>query len=226
MTTNAVGALHASGQATVHVGNYYSNDVHPYNERNANRFLADLRLTDPRIDKTRIEQTKGGLLRDSYKWILERGDFRRWRDGKDSRLLWIKGDAGKGKTMLLCRIVDELQQSLQGLGAKARARDQLGGMVSKLSRQFRKLSLSPAPLSFFFCQGTDSRLNHATAVLWGLIYLLLLNSRLLSSPSKRGIIMPVGVFSMAQTRSTLCHKLYPGCSAIAARRDVTWLSTH
>ncbi|KAK4154419.1 hypothetical protein C8A00DRAFT_32767 [Chaetomidium leptoderma] len=174
MTTNTVGALHASEQAKVHVGNYYSNDVHIYNEPNANRCLADLRLTDPRVDKTRIEQTKDGLLRDSYKWILRHGDFRRWRDGKDSRMLWIKGDAGKGKTMLLCGIVDELQQSSQGLGTKARAGDQPDSMVNKLSRQFKKLSLSRAPLSFFFCQGTDSRLNHATAVLRGLIYLLLL----------------------------------------------------
>jgi len=50
-------------------------------------------LTDPRDDKARIEQTKGGLLKDSYKWILDDRDFRRWRDDEHSRLLWIKGDA-------------------------------------------------------------------------------------------------------------------------------------
>ena len=55
--------------------------------------LRDLRLTDPRDDKARIEQTKGGLLKDSYKWILDDRDFRRWRDDEHSRLLWIKGDA-------------------------------------------------------------------------------------------------------------------------------------
>jgi hypothetical protein len=37
-------------------------------------------LTDPRDDKARIEQTKGGLLKDSYKWILDHPDFRQWRD--------------------------------------------------------------------------------------------------------------------------------------------------
>ncbi|GFP54353.1 vegetative incompatibility protein HET-E-1 [Trichoderma asperellum] len=76
--------------------------------------LTDLRLTEPRDDKTRIQQTKGGLL----------------------RLLWIKGDPGKGKTMLICGIIDELDKS-------------------KPSTEL---------LSFFFCQATDSRLNHATAV--------------------------------------------------------------
>ena len=106
--------------------------------------LRHLHLTDPRDDKTRIEQTKGGLLQDSYRWILENADFRQWRDDQQSRLLWIKGDPGKGKTMLLCGIVDELEKSAAETGL----------------------------LSYFFCQGTDSRINNATAVLRGLLYLL------------------------------------------------------
>ncbi|KAH6883939.1 hypothetical protein B0T10DRAFT_518470 [Thelonectria olida] len=149
-TMNSVRDLRADGPSRVHVGNNYT-EVHSYNEPNRNRCLADLRLSDPRDDKTRIEQTKGGLLKDSYKWILDHEDFRRWRDDRESRLLWIKGDAGKGKTMLMCGIIDELSQ-------------------------YRKLSLSPThsrPVSFFFCQGTDSRLNRAAAVLRGLMYVLL-----------------------------------------------------
>lgn len=104
--------------------------------------LRDLRLTDPRDDKERIENTKGGLLRDSYKWILENHDFQRWRNDNQNQLLWIRGDPGKGKTMLLCGILDELKK------------------------------LSTANISYFFCQATDSRINTATAVLRGLIYLL------------------------------------------------------
>ena len=105
----------------------------------------DLRVTDPRDDKTRIEQTKGGLFKDSYCWILKNADFQRWRHGDDqeSRLLWIKGDPGKGKTMLLCGIIDELKSATED-----------------------------SVLSYFFCQGTDSRINNAVAVLRGLIYLL------------------------------------------------------
>ncbi|PYH89489.1 hypothetical protein BO71DRAFT_422970 [Aspergillus ellipticus CBS 707.79] len=41
----------------------------------------------PKFDKKRIEEEKGGLLHD-------------WRDTETSQLLWIKGDPGKGKTML------------------------------------------------------------------------------------------------------------------------------
>jgi hypothetical protein len=107
------------------------------------RCLADLRCTDPRHDKTRIEQTKGGLLADSYRWVLDNADFRQWRDDGQSRLLWIKGDPGKGKTMLLCGIINELESTCNS-----------------------------SLLSFFFCQATDASINNATAVLRGLIYLL------------------------------------------------------
>src|SRR5256714_10373098 len=103
-----------------------------------------LRLTDPRDDKMRIEGTKGGLLEGCYHWILENSDFQQWRNNQQSQLLWIKGDPGKGKTMMLCGIVNELKMSMA------------------------KTDL----LSYFFCQATDFRINNATAVLRGLVYLL------------------------------------------------------
>ena len=37
--------------------------------------LQDLQATDPREDMKRIEQDKGGLLRDSYYWILNHSTF-------------------------------------------------------------------------------------------------------------------------------------------------------
>jgi hypothetical protein len=106
--------------------------------------IQDLRLTDPQDDKKRIEDIKGGLLEDSYRWILENSDFQQWHSAQESRILWIKGDPGKGKTMLLCGIINELNKSM--------ARTAL--------------------LSYFFCQAADSQVNNATAVLRGLIYLL------------------------------------------------------
>ncbi|KAF2678922.1 HET-domain-containing protein [Lentithecium fluviatile CBS 122367] len=109
-----------------------------------NECVRDLRLTDPRDDKRRIEDAKGGLLKDSYRWILYNSDFRQWRTNPQSRLLWIKGDPGKGKTMLLCGIANELETS-----------------IAKTDH-----------LSYFFCQATDSRINNATLVLRGLLYLL------------------------------------------------------
>ncbi|KAG4437290.1 hypothetical protein IFR05_007228 [Cadophora sp. M221] len=111
--------------------------------------LKDLRITDPRDDKRRIEETKGGLLSDSYHWILENSEFRRWHDNKQSELLWIRGDPGKGKTMLLCGIIDKLKETASAASASG-----------------------TCLLSYFFCQATDDRINSATAVLRGLIYLL------------------------------------------------------
>jgi hypothetical protein len=109
------------------------------------RCIQDIRSTDPRDDKKRIEDTKGGLLKDSYRWVLDNASFQQWHSDPQSQLLWIKGDPGKGKTMLLCGIIDELQKT-----AAARA----------------------ARVSYFFCQATDSRINSAAAVLRGLLYLL------------------------------------------------------
>ncbi|KJZ69826.1 hypothetical protein HIM_10779 [Hirsutella minnesotensis 3608] len=102
--------------------------------------LKDLYETDPSYDKKRIEETKGGLLKDSYRWILDHTDFRRFCNDPESRLLWIKGDPGKGKTMLLCGIIDEMEKE------------------------------STNRLAYFFCQATETRLSNATAVLRGLIY--------------------------------------------------------
>ena len=104
-------------------------------------------MTDPRDDKKRIEASKDHLLKASYAWILDDEAFLDWRDNHDKRLLWIKGDPGKGKTMMMIGLIDELKKKLRtkpGLHA----------------------------LSYFFCQSTDNRLNNAVSVLRGIIYLL------------------------------------------------------
>ncbi|KAI3337073.1 hypothetical protein HD806DRAFT_26405 [Xylariaceae sp. AK1471] len=112
-----------------------------------------LRVVDPQHDMMRIENSKDELLDDAYKWILRTPEytaFTTWEGGGPDcpphRLLWIKGHAGTGKTMLMIGIIREL--SLQ------------------------PVALTPA-LSFFFCQSTDTTLNNATAVLRSLIWLLL-----------------------------------------------------
>lgn len=108
--------------------------------------IRDLRLTDPSADKKRIEQTKGGLLHHAYSWILENPGYQQWRSN-ESRMLWIKGDPGKGKTMLLCGIIDELDQ--------------------------QSIHSGTACAAYFFCQATDHQLNNAAAVLRGLIFMLI-----------------------------------------------------
>ncbi|ORY55255.1 NACHT domain-containing protein [Pseudomassariella vexata] len=118
--------------------------------------LADLRSTDPRHDKSRIQNAKGYLLKESYCWILDHADFQKWRHDPNHRLLWIKGDPSKGKTMLLCGIVEEMEKELES-------------------------NTDAGVLSFFFCQATDLRINNATAVLRGLIYMLVTQKQSLIS---------------------------------------------
>jgi hypothetical protein len=80
--------------------------------RKREKCLRDLHSTDPRNDKQRIEDTKGGLLADSYRWVLDNTVFQQWQQNPSSQLLWVKGDPGKGKTMLLCGTINELQSSM------------------------------------------------------------------------------------------------------------------
>lgn len=109
--------------------------------------LRDLRVVDPEDDMKRIENRKDKLLEDAYKWILdtkEYAEFTNWSDKKPC-LLWIKGPAGTGKTMLLI------------------------GVLRQLSRQ---LSLNTPGLSYSFCQA-GTMLDKATANLQSLVWMLL-----------------------------------------------------
>jgi hypothetical protein len=115
--------------------------------------LRDLSVVDPQSDMETIERKKDKLLDGAYKWILDRKEyikFTNWSDGESHsspcRLLWIKGYAGTGKTMLLIGIIRELSD---------------------------QPSILAPSLSYFFCQGAGEKtLSSATAVLRSLIWLL------------------------------------------------------
>ncbi|KAJ4864454.1 WD domain, g-beta repeat domain-containing protein [Trichoderma breve] len=97
----------------------------------------DLRVVDPRDDMKKIENKKDTLLPEAYEWVLG--------TEHSCQLLWIKGHAGTGKTMLLMGIIRSLEKQ----------------------QDFR------APgISCFFCQGTDVTLNSATAALRSLVWML------------------------------------------------------
>ena len=118
--------------------------------------MRDLSITDPRLDKKRIEDIQGGLLDGVSNWLYKTSEFQRWRNkqwrnDENSRLLWIQGSVGQGKTMLLCDIINELQKT------------------------------STKIVSYFFCNGTDSRADSATAVLRGLIYMMIIQQPVLAS---------------------------------------------
>jgi hypothetical protein len=116
--------------------------------------LRDLFVVDPQDDMETIEKKKDKLLDNAYKWILDTKEylaFTNWSNDESSlppcRLLWVKGHAGTGKTMLLI------------------------GVIRQLSDQAAMLSPN---VSHFFCQGIDDKThNSATAILRTLIWMLL-----------------------------------------------------
>ncbi|KAL3449638.1 hypothetical protein BJX65DRAFT_294642 [Aspergillus insuetus] len=112
-----------------------------------NACLRDLLVADPETERRRIEATKGGLLDDSFRWVLGNAEFQKWRSNHQSQLLWIKGDPGKGKTMLMIGIIKELVQQIQ--------------------------SQSSQSIAYFLCQATDPKLSNATSILRSLIYMLI-----------------------------------------------------
>jgi hypothetical protein len=115
--------------------------------------LQALFVIDPHDDMEAIENKKDTLLDEVYQWILnteEYAAFTNWSNANSAlpscRLLWVKGHAGTGKTMLLMGIIRELSS--------------------------QPAMLTPG-VSHFFCQGTDEALNSATAALRSLVWLLL-----------------------------------------------------
>ncbi|KAF4947133.1 hypothetical protein FSARC_14038 [Fusarium sarcochroum] len=127
--------------------NHYGNSDHD----DVKKLFEALHSPDPREVKVWIEEENNDcLLRQSYVWILETPEFLAWRDRHhENRLLWIRGDPGKGKTMLLCGIINELLPS------------------SKFENPQSHISLA-----YFFCRASETGLDTSTAVLGGLIYLL------------------------------------------------------
>lgn len=110
-------------------------------------------MTNPQDEMARIERMKGGLLNDVFRWILDTPQYTAVTDmnsdssDSSSRLLWIKGHAGMGKTM------------------------QMIGIIRELSDQV--LNTAPS-VAYYFCQGTDEAAqNSGTAILRALIWMLL-----------------------------------------------------
>jgi NACHT domain len=91
---------------------------------------------------------KGDLLEDSCSWVLNDPAFREWWDDDKTRILWIHGDPGKGKTMMAIALIKQITTLLKSDPHHS------------------------GTLAYFFCQSTVDRLNNAVAVVRSLIYLL------------------------------------------------------
>ncbi|KAI1295995.1 hypothetical protein F5Y03DRAFT_399005 [Xylaria venustula] len=112
--------------------------------------LDALFVTDPADDVEMIEHTKGRLLQGSGAWLHSDPTFREWLDSSRSRVLWLHGDPGKGKTMLTISVSKDITDSIKASGS---------GLSSLIA--------------YFFCDNKDNRRNTSIAVLRGLVYQLL-----------------------------------------------------
>ena len=112
------------------------------------RCLKDLLVTDPQVDKVRIEARKDHLLEGSCSWVFESATFKDWWSGQGTSFLWIHGDPGKGKTMIVMALIEEILKRL-------------------------KSNPKTGLLSYFFCQNTVRESRTALSVLRGLIYQLI-----------------------------------------------------
>jgi nucleoside phosphorylase len=148
--------------------------------------LNDLQVTDPAHDMERIENSKDTLLEDCYAWILKDPVLQEWRDGDTSSLLWINGDPGKGKTMLMIALVREILNHTPRISSA---------------------------VTFFFCQATDPRLNNAASILRGLIWKLTMSRPQLASLFHKRYISdkyllngPNAIYSLFSTLSAMLEE--------------------
>ncbi|KAJ5901856.1 G-protein beta WD- 40 repeats containing protein [Penicillium taxi] len=108
-------------------------------------WLHNLRCPDSLAVKNRLKETKDKLVLQSFQWMLHNPEYLNWRDGKDVCLLWIKGGAGKGKTMMSIGLIEEL----------SRTRDE------------------STVVAYSFCQNADNALNTLESIIKGLILQLI-----------------------------------------------------
>ncbi|KAF3908237.1 hypothetical protein AA313_de0204058 [Arthrobotrys entomopaga] len=99
-----------------------------------------LRCPDSSIVKNQLKENKDKLLYKCMDWILNDPYYIEWKDGVDVALLWIKGGAGKGKTMMSI------------------------GLIERFARH------NPSAIvTYFFCQNDNYELNTLQAIIKGLI---------------------------------------------------------
>ncbi len=113
------------------------------------KYLHALYVINPLDDMVRIQDTKDNYLEGTCSWILTDPTYKEWLRNDQSRILWIHGDPGKGKTMLAISQIIELTDRIE------------------------RSTVASATLPYFFCDNKDDRRNNAVVVLRGLLYQLL-----------------------------------------------------
>jgi len=104
-------------------------------------------LTDPTVVRESLISTKGTRVAGTCEWIAHDVSYRAWLHGDSdgfTRLLWISGGPGKGKTMMSVFLTEELEENTS--------------------------CTDGAGLLFFFCSAQDEKRNTGVAVLRSLVH--------------------------------------------------------
>lgn len=131
-------------------------------------------------------------------WILDAEHFRQWQHSEDSSLLWIEGNLATNETMLLCAIINELSRPSPSTDV-----DEPNDSLI---------------LSYFFCR-PNPRTNNATAVLRGLLYLLVEQCpELLPHLEKRYSVLKTELYEGSMAWHSLCDVLADMLKALHPRK--------
>ncbi|KAH8808657.1 ankyrin repeat-containing domain protein [Xylogone sp. PMI_703] len=113
----------------------------------AEKCRRDLFITDPVTDREGLTTAKGEIVPGTCDWIESKPEYQSWL-ASQSGLLWISGGPGKGKTMLSIYLTQQLQRHVDH-------------------------SADGTSLTYFFCDDKNNSRNNATAILRGLLHLLI-----------------------------------------------------
>lgn len=81
-------------------------------DKDRRKFMDSLNVKNPNWRINNLQELKNELILGCYRWVLSMEQYREfidWDTQDAPRLLWVNGQAGTGKTMLLMGIIQELR---------------------------------------------------------------------------------------------------------------------
>ncbi|KAL1857626.1 hypothetical protein Daus18300_010266 [Diaporthe australafricana] len=129
-------------------------DEHDASIRAQDACLHDLYLTDPQEDRQALLKVKGPITSGTCNWVLSTPEYTQWDqiESTSSKLLWIYGGSGSGKTVLSIFLSKHLES----------------GRITQDSAHCHE-DREPLVLDFF-CNGSDANRSTGVGILRGLLF--------------------------------------------------------